>query len=54
MKVPMAYILGVSNGSMLMFDRRNRGVDAEISVGKVECKNAAGAIEKGKVQLCRD
>lgn len=51
MKVPMAYRFGVSNGSMPSFDRKKRGVDAEISVGRVECKNAVGAIEKGRVQL---
>lgn len=36
---------------MPSLERRNRGVEAEISVGIVEFKMAAGAIEKGNVQL---
>ncbi len=49
----MAYKFGFNNGSMPSFDLKNSGVDAEMSVGRVECKNAVGAIEKGKVQLGR-
>lgn len=36
---------------MLNFDLKNNGVDAETKVGRVECKTAIGAIEKGSVQL---
>ena len=32
-------------------ERRNNGVEADISVGIVEFRIAAGAIEKGNVQL---
>ncbi len=44
-------MVGVTNGSMPSFDLNNRGVDAEINVGKVEWSNAVGAIDKGNVQL---
>ena len=47
----MAYMFGVSIGSMPIFDLKNKGVDAEIRVGRVECKTATGAIENGNVQL---
>ena len=36
---------------MRRLERRNKGVEAEISVGIVEFKIAAGAIERGSVQL---
>lgn len=36
---------------MPSLERRNKGVEAEIRVGIVECSMAAGAIEKGNVQL---
>lgn len=51
MNVATEYIFGVSNGSMLNFDLRNKGVDAETRVGRVECRIAIGAIENGSVQL---
>ena len=51
MNVATEYMFGVSSGSMFNFDLRNKGVDAETKVGRVECKNATGAIEKGSVQL---
>ena len=47
----MEYMLGVSIGSILNFDLRNRGIDADRKVGRVECSIAAGAIENGSVQL---
>ena len=40
----------MSTGSILSLERRNKGVETEISVGIVEFSIAAGAIEKGKVQ----
>ena len=43
--------LGVNTGSMRRLERRNKGVEAEISVGIVEFNIAAGAIERGSVQL---
>ena len=43
-------MLGVSTGSMPSLERRNNGVEAEMSVGIVEFRIAAGAIEKGNVQ----
>lgn len=46
----MEYILGVSTGSMPSLERRNNGVEAEISVGIVEFRIATGATEKGSVQ----
>ena len=51
MTVAMEYMFGVSSGSMLNFDLRNKGVDAETKVGSVECRTAIGAIENGSVQL---
>ena len=36
---------------MLNFDLKNNGVEAETKVGRVECRNAIGAIENGSVQL---
>ena len=36
---------------MLNFDLKNRGVDAETKVGRVDCRIAIGAIENGSVQL---
>ena len=50
----MAYRLGVSSGSIPIFDRRNSGVDAEIKVGRVEWRIVVDAIEKGNSQLGRD
>ena len=44
-------MFGVSNGSILNFDLKNKGVDAETKVGRVECRIAIGAIENGSVQL---
>ena len=44
-------MFGVSNGSILNFDLKNTGVDAETKVGRVECRIAIGAIENGSVQL---
>lgn len=44
-------MVGVTNGSMPSFDLNNRGVDAEINVGKMEWSNAVGAMDKGNVQL---
>ena len=38
---------------MPSFDRKKRGVDAEIRVGRVECRMVVGAIENGNVQLGR-
>lgn len=32
-------------------ERRNKGVETEINVGRVEFSIAAGAIEKGSIQL---
>ena len=49
--VAIAYEFGVSRASIPRFDRRNRGVDADIKVGKVECRSVVGAIENGNVQL---
>ena len=53
MNVAMEYMFGVRSGSMLSFDLRNKGVDAEMRVGRVECRSAIGAIEIGSVQLGR-
>ena len=39
---------------MPSLERRNKGVEAEISVGIVELSIAAGAIEKGSIQLGND
>ena len=41
----------MSTGSILNLERRNKGVETDISVGNVEFSIAAGAIEKGNVQL---
>lgn len=41
------------SGSIPSFERRKRGVDADISVGRVEWMIAVGASEKGRVQLGR-
>ena len=38
---------------MPSFDRKKRGVDAEIRVGRVECSMVVGAIDNGNVQLGR-
>ena len=51
MNVATEYMLGVSTGSIPNLERRNNGVETEISVGIVEFSIAAGVIEKGKVQL---
>ena len=51
MNVAMEYMFGVNKGSMLNFDLRNKGVDAETRVGRVECRIAIGATENGSVQL---
>ena len=53
MNVAIAYMFGVKRGSILNFDRRKRGVDADINVGIVECRIAVGARENGNVQLGR-
>ena len=53
MNVAIAYMVGVISGSIPNFARRNRGVDADINVGSVECRTAVGAIENGNVQLGR-
>ncbi len=51
MNVAIEYMFGVSSGSMFNFDLRNKGVDAETKVGRVECRIVIGAIENGTVQL---
>ena len=51
MNVATEYILGVNTGSIPNLERRNKGVDTEINVGSVEFNIAAGAIEKGNVQV---
>jgi len=51
--VAMAYIFGVSNGSIPSFERKKRGVDAEMNVGSAECRIVGGAMENGNVQLGR-
>lgn len=51
MNVAIEYKLGVKIGSMPNLERRNKGVEAETNVGIVEFSIAAGAIEKGNVQL---
>ena len=53
MNVATEYMFGVNSGSMLSFDLRNKGVDAETRVGRVECRIDIGAIENGSVQLGR-
>jgi len=53
MNVAIAYIFGVMSESIPSFDRRKRGVDADMRVGSVECRSVAGAIETGAVQLGR-
>lgn len=49
MNVATAYTFGVSKGSMLNFERRNRGSEVDSKVGRVECKKVTGAIDHGKV-----
>ena len=43
----------MSSGSTPSLFRRTRGVDADISVGSVECKIAVGAIENGRIHVGR-
>ena len=53
-KVAAAYAVGVITGSRPRRDLRSRGVDAEISVGSVECRKVTGAIDAGSAQEPRD
>ena len=53
-KVAMVYIFGVRSGSIPNRERRNRGVDADIRVGRVEWRKVTGAMERGNVQEGRD
>ena len=48
--VAIEYILGVSTGSMPNRERRKSGVEAEISVERVEWRSVTGAIENGRTQ----
>ena len=49
----MLYIVGVVIGSMPSLFRRNRGVDADMNVGRVEWRIAVGARENGSVHVGR-
>ena len=52
--VATANIFGVKSASIPNRERRNRGVDADISVGMVEWRNVTGAIKNGRVHEGRD
>ena len=41
-------------GSMPNLDRRMRGVEVEMSVGRIEWRNVAGTIETGNIHEPRD
>ena len=47
-------MLGVRTGSIPRFERRNRGEEADMKVGKAEWRKVTGAIESGRIQLERD
>ncbi len=49
MNVARAYAFGVSTGSTLSFERRKSGSEADMKVGRVECRKATGAMDHGKV-----
>lgn len=49
-KIARAYTLGVNTGSTLSFERRNKGSEADMKVGSVECRKVTGAIDHGNVQ----
>lgn len=50
MNIARSYMVGVTTGSTLSFERRNRGSEADMKVGSVECRNVTGAIDQGNVQ----
>jgi len=50
----MAYMFGVRTGSMPSRERRKTGVEAEIRVGRVECRKVATATEGGTIHDGRD
>ena len=41
------YAVGVVSGSIPNRDRRTRGVEANINVGRIECRKVTGAIDSG-------
>jgi hypothetical protein len=53
-KVAIVCKFGFSTGSTPSFDRRNRGVEADINVGIIAFKIVIGAIAKGRVQELKD
>ncbi len=53
-KVAIVYRFGLRSGSTPSFDRKNKGVDADMKVGIIAFKIVTGAIESGRDQEFND